>query len=116
MPRAIVSKVMYESLRSVAGRPIGVRVIRLVSKSNRQECDSIDPFVRLRDRPNQNQVVSSLAEWKMLGNDDHARAVLRLHEFGEVSRHGRPIVRDKDATITSRDAENIPILQAGQSC
>ena len=52
----------------------------------------------------------------MLGNDDHARAVLRPPEFGEVSRHGRLIVRDQDAAVTGRDGEDIIILQAGQTC
>jgi hypothetical protein len=39
MPRAIVSKVMYEPLRSVAGRPIGVRVIYDVEFSQGGEYD-----------------------------------------------------------------------------
>ncbi len=51
----------------------------------------------------------------MLGNDDQARAVLRPHEFGEVSRHGRLIVRDQDASVTCGDGENVLILQAGQT-
>jgi hypothetical protein len=42
--------------------------------------------------------------------------VLRPHEFGEVSRHGRLIVRDQDAAVTGSDAEHILILHAGQTC
>jgi hypothetical protein len=41
--------------------------------------------------------------------------VLRPHEFGEVSRHGRLIVRDQYAAITPGDGENILILEPGQA-
>jgi ECF sigma factor len=84
-------------------------------ESNRQEHDSICPFLPVCCRPDQNQIVRGLSQRQMLRNDDQTRAALQPREFDEMSRHRCLIVRDQNTVLACGDGENIQIVQAVQA-
>ena len=49
---------------------------------------------------------ATLSKRKMLRNDEEARTTLRLHERAKVTRHGRLVMRHKDATIACGTSED----------
>jgi len=62
-----------------------------------------------------NKVVRDLANRRVLGNDDQARAAPRANELTEVTGHRRLVVRDQDAAVTRGVGENFLILKTGET-
>ena len=51
----------------------------------------------------------------MLRNDDDARAVLRAHELGELTRHRGVVVGNEEPAVPGGKGEDFGILQAGET-
>ncbi len=75
----------------------------------------VNPFLGVRGRPDQQQILNSDPDIQCLRYDDHPRTRSRLPKPREVPRHRLPIVRNQNSTRFRGDADYVGVGQTDDS-
>ena len=87
----------------------------LSTTSERQGAELVDPFFSLCGIPDQQHIVGCSRCREMPRDDQHARTGVRANELEKMSRHGFPVVGDKEAPLACRERQNFRIVQTSES-
>lgn len=82
----------------------------------RKKAYSVYPFVCLSCRPDENKIFYSGSNREILWNDKKSGTRFSGDEFGEMSRHCFPVMRNEDPPLFWSHRQNFFITQAGQTC
>ena len=70
----------------------------------------IDPFLGIRNLPDQQEIFNSRTDWHLLRDQDHTRTWLVRHKIRKMVRHRSHIVGDDDSATRRAEFEDLRVL------